>query len=164
MSTKNKKQKKRKKENEKKKGMIVKIVKIYLALSLVLWAVWGHFQGGSLCLTYSVCWSLQCLISVLTWGVVVDTFFFFFLGSLVQSCCGEGGMLQTNNTVVCTQCLSPAGPAPARGAHCSGSMLLCQEPSEAGPRLHAPPRSKPLRLGAQVALRGADLVRPPMSE
>ena len=31
--------------------MIVKIVKIFLALSLVLWAVWGHFQGGSLCLT-----------------------------------------------------------------------------------------------------------------
>ena len=48
--------------------MIVKIVKIYLALSLVLWAVWGYFQGGSLCLTSSVCWSLQCLISILTRG------------------------------------------------------------------------------------------------
>ena len=48
--------------------MIVKIVKLYLALSLVLWAVWGHFQGDSLCLTSSVCWSLQCLISVLTQG------------------------------------------------------------------------------------------------
>ena len=48
--------------------MIVKIGKIYLALSLVVWAVWGHFQGGSLCLT-SVCWALQCLISVLTRGV-----------------------------------------------------------------------------------------------
>ena len=57
--------------------MIVQIVKMYLALFLVLWAVWGHFQGGSLCLTSSVCWSLQCLISVLTGGVVVDTFFFF---------------------------------------------------------------------------------------
>ena len=55
--------------------MIVKVAKIYLALSLVLWAVWGHFQGDSLCLT-SVCWSLQCLISVLTQeGVVVNTFF-----------------------------------------------------------------------------------------
>ena len=69
-------------------------------------------------------------------------------------------MLQTNNTVVCVQCLSPAGPAPAHGTHCSGSTLLCREPSEAGPRLHAPPRSKPLRLGVQVALRGADLVGP----
>ena len=30
--------------------------------------------------------------------------------------------------------------------HCSGCRLLCQEPSEAGPGLHAPPRSKPLRF------------------
>ena len=86
--------------------------------------------------------------------------FFFFLGSLVQSRCGEGGMLQTNNTGVCSQCLSHAGHAPAHCAHCSGSTLLHREPSEAGPRLHAPPRSKPLRLGAQVALRGADSVWP----
>ena len=55
------------KKEEKK--MIVKVVKVYLALSLVLWVVWGHFQGSSLCLTSSVCWSLQCLISVLTQGV-----------------------------------------------------------------------------------------------
>ena len=98
--------------------MIVKIVKIYLALSLVLWAVWGHFQGSSLCLTSSVCWSLQCLISVLTQGGWWWTpfFFFFFLGSLVQLHCGEGGMLQTNNTGVCTQCLSPAG-LPLLAAH-----------------------------------------------
>ena len=63
---------------EKKKGMIVKIVKIYLALSLVLWAMWGHFQGGSLCLT-SVCWSLQCLVSALTQGGSGGYFFFFRL-------------------------------------------------------------------------------------
>ena len=67
-------------------------------------------------------------------------------------------MLQTNNTGVCLQCLSHAGHAPAHSAHRSGSMLLCWEPSEAGPRLHAPPRSKPPRLGAHVALRGADSV------
>ena len=67
-------------------------------------------------------------------------------------------MLQTNNSGVCLQCLSPAGPAPARGAHCSGSMLLCRGPSEAGPRLHAPPWSKPLSFSAQVAFRGADSV------
>ena len=78
----------------------------------MLWAVWDHFQGGSLCLTSSVCWSLQCLISLLTQGgggAVVNRFlfFFFFLCSLVQSRCGEGVMLQTNSTVVCTQCLSP---------------------------------------------------------
>ena len=67
---------------------------IYLALSLVLWAVWGHFQGGSLCLTSSVCWSIQCLISVLTWGcgAVVDTFFFFFfLAHLFSRSVGREG-------------------------------------------------------------------------
>ena len=69
-------------------------------------------------------------------------------------------MLQTNNTGMCSQCLSHAGHAPAPGTHRSGSKLLCREPSEAGPRLHAPPRSKPLRLGAQEALRGVDLVGP----
>ena len=107
--------------------------------------MWGHFQGGSLCLASSVCWSLQCLISALTQGGRWWTLF-FFLGSLVQSRCGEGGMLQTNNTGVCSQCLSHAGHAPAHGAHRSGSTLLRREPSEAGPRLHAPPRSKPLRF------------------
>ena len=30
----------------KKKRMIIKIVKIYLGLSLVLWAVWGQFIFG----------------------------------------------------------------------------------------------------------------------
>ena len=138
--------------------MVIKIVKIYLGLSLVLWAVWGHFQGGSLCLASSVCWSLQCLISALTQGERWWTLFFFFLGSLVQLCCGEGGMRQTNITGVCLQCLSSTEPAPDRGPHCSGSTLLHREPSEAGPRLHAPPWSKLLRLSAQVAPRGADSV------
>ena len=55
-------------------------------------------------------------------------------------------MLQTNNTGVCSQYLSHVGPAPAHGAHRSGSRLLCWEPSEAGPGLHAPPWFKPLRL------------------
>ena len=69
--------------------MIIKIVKIYLALSLVLWAVRGHFQGGSLCLASSVCWSLQCLISALRQGGGGGHF--FFLGSLVQLHCGREG-------------------------------------------------------------------------
>ena len=38
----------------------------------------------------------------------------------------------------------------------SGYTMLSREPSEAGPRLRAPPQSKPLRFGAQVALRGSD--------
>ena len=61
----------------------------------MLWAVWGHFQGGSLCLTSSLCWFFRLTSSVALWG---------------------GGMLQTNSAVVCTQCLSPAGPVPSRGA------------------------------------------------
>ena len=117
-------------------------------------------------LASSVYWSLQCLISTLTRGGRGWT---LFLGSLVQSCCGEGGTLQTNNTGVCSQCLSHTGPAPAQGAHSSGSRLLHQEPSEAGPGLHAPPRSKPLRLRHSGSpqrrrLGGACVLCPPRSE
>ena len=53
----------------------------------MLWAVWAHFQGGSLCLTSSVCWFFRLTSSVALWG---------------------GGTLQTNSTFVCTQYLSPA--------------------------------------------------------
>ena len=60
----------------------------------MLWAVWGHFQGSSLCLTSSLCWFFRLTSSVALWG---------------------GGMLQTNSAVVCTQCLSPAVPVPSRG-------------------------------------------------
>ena len=91
----------------------------------------------------SVCWSLQCLFSALTQG---RRWWTLFLGSLVQSGCGEGGVLQANNTGVCWQCLSPAGPVPRSRTHCSGSRLLRREPSEASPGLHAPPWSKPLKL------------------
>ena len=35
-----------KKRKRKRKRMIVKIVKIYLGLSLVFWAVWGRFIFG----------------------------------------------------------------------------------------------------------------------
>ena len=60
----------------------------------MLWAVWGHFQGGSLCLTPSLCWFFRLTSSVALW---------------------VGGMLQTNSAVLCTQCLSPAGPVPSLG-------------------------------------------------
>ena len=71
--------------------MVVKIVKIFLGLSLVVWAVWGHFQGGSLCLTSSVCWSLQCLISVLTQGVSGGHFFIYVFFRLPCSVALWGG-------------------------------------------------------------------------
>ena len=57
------------------------------------------------------------------------------LGSLVQSCCRNGGALQTNVTGMCgehSQCSSHTGFAPACGmcfphAHCSVSQLLYME-------------------------------------
>ena len=96
---------------------------------------------------------------------VVDTFF-FFLGSLVQSRCGEGGTLQTNNTGVCSQCLSHTGPAPAHGA-CSlpahtAQALGCSTGNHPWPALgclHLPGPSRS-GSGTRVVLRGADLVGP----
>ena len=57
------------------------------------------------------------------------------LGSLVYSCCGEGGALQTNVTGVCgehSQCSGHTGFALLMGVcfphlHCSGSQLLYME-------------------------------------
>ena len=103
-------------------------------------------------LASSVCWSLQCLISALTQG---GRWWSLFLGSLVQSCCGEGGTLQTNITGVCgacSQCHRPHWVCPRSwrvcfpSLHCSGSRLLCQELSDAGPGLYALPRSKLLKF------------------
>ena len=113
-------------------------------------------------LAASVCWSLQCLISALTQGTVVDT----FLGSLVQSRCGEGGTLQTNNTGVCSQCLSLTGPAPAQGtcalpAH-TAQALGCSAGNcrrLALGCMHFPGLSCS-GSGTQVVLRGADPVGP----
>ena len=71
-----------------------------------------HLQGNSLCFSFCLLVSSESDFCRDTKGVVVDT----FLGSLVQSCCGEGGTLQTNSTGVCSQCLSHTGPAPAPSA------------------------------------------------
>ena len=100
-----------------------------------------------------------------TKGMVVDTFF-FSLGSLVQSHCGEGGTLQTNNTGVCSQCLSHTGSAPVHGAcslpahtaqalGCSAGNHLC---SALG-CLHLPGLSHS-GSGTWVVLRGTDSVGP----
>ena len=59
-----------------------------------------------------------------------------FLGSLVQSCCGEGGTLQSNIRGVCGE----------RSLVCTSQAALL-ELSEARPGLPAPPRPKPLRFG-----------------
>ena len=178
--------------------MMVKIVKIYLGLSLVLlWAVWGqfifgqflspayisedlqapsyvvgtnyrvliycicHFQGGSLYFSF-FCLLVSSVSDFFpnTRRAVVDT----FLGSLVQSRCGKGGTLQTNNTVVCSQCLSHTGPASAHGACTLPAQAAQALGCSAGncPRLalgcmHLPGLSCS-GSGTQVVLRGADLV------
>ena len=74
-------------------------------------------------LASSVCWSLQCLISTLTQGAKVVT----YLGSLAQSCCGEGGAPQTNTTGECgecSQCLAALGLPPLMVCGLSQSTLL----------------------------------------
>ena len=78
-----------------------------------------------------------------------------YLGSLVQLCYGKGGTLQTNITDVCgecLQCLVHDGFAPTHGV-CPFLVYTAQAPgcsagelSEAGPGLHALPRSKLLRF------------------
>ena len=144
-----KKRRKRKEEKTNKKRMIIKIVKVYLGLSLVLlWAVWGQFTFGQFlglaCISQdlqapsyvvgtndrvliyctchfqgsSLCFSFFCLLVSSVSVFRPDTsgrWWTLFLSSLVQSRCGEGGMLQTNNTGVCSQCLSHTGPAPRSG-------------------------------------------------
>ena len=88
-----------------------------------------------------------------------------FLGSLVQSRCGEGGTLQTNNTGVCPQCLSHIEPAHAHHARALPAHTA-QALGSAGnhPRLalgcmHLPGLSHS-GSGTLIVLRGADLVGP----
>ena len=77
-----------------------------------------------------------------------------YLGSLVQSRCGEGETLQTNTTGVCGECSQHLGHTGCSHSwhmcfpslHFSGSRLLCRELSEVSPGLYALPRSKPLRF------------------
>ena len=53
-----------------------------------------------------------------------------YLGSLVQLCCGEGGTLQTNITVMCgerSQCLGHTGFAPTHDV-CAFMVYTAQAP------------------------------------
>ena len=74
------------------------------------------------------------------------------LGSLVQSCCGEGGALQTNITGVCVRstCIVRAtlGLPPLTACVLSPSTLLRLQVAlqGAGPELCALSRPKPLRF------------------
>ena len=93
---------------------------------------------------------------------MVDT----FLGSLVQSCCGEGRKLRTNNTGVCSQCLSHTGPAL--------SLILCALPAHTAQALGCSAGNRPrpalgfMHLpdlshsgsGTHIVLRSANSVGP----
>ena len=73
------------------------------------------------------------------------------LGSLVQSCCGEGGALQANVTDLCgehSQCSGHTGFAPLMAHVLSPSTLLRLQAAlqGAGPVWRALPRPKPLRF------------------
>ena len=110
-----------------------------------------------------ICWSLQCLISALIQGA---RWWSLFSGSLVESCFGEGGTLQTNITGVCSQGFSHTGFAPTHSlcafpvyttqtlgcsaGNCLMWALVC---------MHFPGLSRS-GSGSQVLHKGADLVGP----
>ena len=118
-------------------------------------------------LAASVCWPLQHLFSTLAEeGDAVS-----FLGSPVQSCCGEGGTCRQLPLV----CVGSARRVSAslglphswrvcfHGLYFSGSRLLCWDLSEVGTGLHALPRSKLLRFrfwGSPQRRRPAFCARP----
>ena len=82
------------------------------------------FWSGSLCLFVFCLLSLRYLISILTQAGRGDLLFRF--ASSVQSCCGEGGALQTD-IAVCgehSQCSGHTGFAPYRVPVFSPSTLL----------------------------------------
>ena len=92
-----------------------------------------------------------------------------FLGSLVQSCCGEGGTLQTNNTGMCGECsqtLGHIGFAPAHGVCAfpvyTGQALSCSAGNclrLALGCMHFPGLSRS-GSGTRVVLKGTDSVGP----
>ena len=85
---------------------------------------------------------LRCLIYALTQAGGGDLFFRF--ASLVQSCCGEGGALQTDIAAVCGEhlpCSGHTGFALYRGV-CAFPSTLLRLPAalyEAGPALSVVP-------------------------
>ena len=100
-------------------------------------------------LASSVCWSLQCLISALTQRARWWSIFFRLACSFML----WGGRNTANKyhwhglTVIqphwaCPHSWRVCFPS----IHCSDSRLLCWELSDAGPGLHALPRSKPFRF------------------
>ena len=156
--------------------MIIKIIKIYLGLSWFFCGCCGFssFLASSLVrfifLKIYRPLPMQSVVTTGFWSIAcsfqgVSLCYIFF--SLFSRAVGrEGGMLQTNNTGVRSQCLSHTGSAPA---HCACSLpahtaraLGCSAGNN--PRLAlgcmylpGPSRSG---SGTRVVLRGADSVGP----
>ena len=120
----------------------------------------------------SVCWSLQCLVSSLTQRGQWWTLFFFRLTCSVTlwgGGVGGVGILQTNNTGVCSQCARSASatlglpPLTARSlpAH-TAQALGCSAGNHLWPALSCLHLPGPSRSGSgtRVVLRGADSVGP----
>ena len=141
--------------------MVVKIVKIFLGLSLVLWAVWGHFQGGSLCFGF-----FSLLVSSVsdchpgTKRAVVDTFFRLLFSRAVgrEGCCKQ-------ITLACACSVSAiVGPPPLMVhvpfLHCSGSRLLTGNRSRLALGCRHLPGLSRSGSGTRVVLRCADSVGP----
>ena len=91
------------------------------------------------------------------------------LGSLVQSCCGDGGRLQTNITGVCGECSQFLGHTwftPTHGM-CAFSVYTAQAPGCSAAELSKAalgcmlfPGLSHSGSGSQVLPKGADLVGP----
>ena len=138
--------------------MVVRIVKIFLGLSLVLWAVWGHFQGGPLGLVSSVCWSLQCLFSALTQGRRWRTLFFY--AHLFSRAVGKKGCCK-QITLACARSVSAPLGLTLLTAH-TAQALSCSAGNHLRPALgcmHLPGLSRS-GSGTQVVFKGADSVGP----
>ena len=99
----------------------------------------------------SVCWSLQCLISALTQGgkdshlfrLTCSVVLWGLRNNAIKYYWRVWGVLAVSRPHwVCPHSRRVCFP----GLHISGSRLLCWELSEAGPVLHALPRSKLLRF------------------
>ena len=120
----------------------------------------------------SVYFSFFCLLASLVSNFHPDTrgrCWSLFLGSVVQSCCGEEGMLQTNITGVCeecSQCLCHTGFAPTHGV-CAFPVYTAQALGcSAGNCLrlalgwvHFPGLNRS-GSGSQVLHKGTDLIEP----
>ena len=115
--------------------MILKIVKIYLPL------LWFMGRVGSLPRWFPL-FNFFCLL--------------VFQAHQFSRAVGRGDAANKQHCRVHTVSLPRLTCPFSRRTNCSGSRMLSWEPSGAGPRLRALPRSKPLRFGAQAALRGTN--------